>query len=68
MARGSGTSHREVNELLAQYTKFAAMVKKMGGMKGLFKGKQGGRRGRGRGGGGSWRGVCFSPFSLFFIF
>ena len=32
---------REVNDLLTQYTKFAAMVKKMGGMKGLFKGKQG---------------------------
>lgn len=29
---------REVQELLAQYTKFAAMVKKMGGIKGLFKG------------------------------
>ncbi len=38
VARGSGTSQREVNDLLTQYTKFAAMVKKMGGMKGLFKG------------------------------
>jgi hypothetical protein len=27
-----------VQELLTQYTKFAAMVKKMGGIKGLFKG------------------------------
>ena len=41
VARGSGTSQREVSDLLTQYTKFAAMVKKMGGMKGLFKGKQG---------------------------
>lgn len=38
MARGSGCSTFEVHELLNQYTKFAAMVKKMGGMKGLFKG------------------------------
>ena len=39
VARGSGVSVREVQELLSQYTKFAAMVKKMGGIKGLFKGK-----------------------------
>lgn len=32
-------SVREVQELLSQYTKFAAMVKKMGGIKGLFKGR-----------------------------
>ena len=32
---------REVQELLSQYTKFAQMVKKMGGMKGLFKNTQG---------------------------
>jgi signal recognition particle subunit SRP54 len=38
VARGSGTSQRDVQELLTQYTKFAAMVKKMGGIKGLFKG------------------------------
>ncbi|XP_022659708.1 signal recognition particle 54 kDa protein-like [Varroa jacobsoni] len=38
VARGSGCSTFEVHELLNQYTKFAAMVKKMGGMKGLFKG------------------------------
>ena len=38
VARGSGTSIREVDELLSQYNKFAAMVKKMGGIKGLFKG------------------------------
>lgn len=40
VARGAGVSTREVNELLAQYKKFAQMVKKMGGIKGLFKGKQ----------------------------
>lgn len=38
VARGSGTSIREVDELLSQYNKFSAMVKKMGGIKGLFKG------------------------------
>lgn len=38
VARGAGVTTREVQELLAQYTKFAAMVKKMGGIKGLFKG------------------------------
>ncbi|CAJ0944326.1 unnamed protein product [Ranitomeya imitator] len=38
VARGSGVSTRDVQELLAQYTKFAQMVKKMGGIKGLFKG------------------------------
>ena len=32
---------REVQELLSQYTKFAQMVKKMGGMKGLFKNTRG---------------------------
>lgn len=39
MARGSGVATRDVQELLTQYTKFAQMVKKMGGIKGLFKGK-----------------------------
>ena len=39
VARGAGVSIREVQELLTQYTKFAQMVKKMGGIKGLFKGK-----------------------------
>lgn len=29
---------REVKELITQYSKFAAVVKKMGGIKGLFKG------------------------------
>jgi len=38
VACGSGVSEREVRELLTQYTKFAAVVKKMGGIKGLFKG------------------------------
>jgi len=38
VARGAGVSIREVNELITQYTKFAQMVKKMGGIKGLFKG------------------------------
>ena len=38
IARGSGVSSREVQELLTQYQKFAQMVKKMGGIKGLFKG------------------------------
>ena len=38
VARGFGTSIREVEELIKQYGKFAELVKKMGGMKGLFKG------------------------------
>ncbi|GAB6021717.1 Signal recognition particle [Chamberlinius hualienensis] len=38
VARGAGVSTKEVQELLTQYTKFAAIVKKMGGIKGLFKG------------------------------
>ncbi len=37
-ARGAGVSQRDVQDLLTQYTKFAQMVKKMGGIKGLFKG------------------------------
>lgn len=39
IARGAGVTEREVKELAAQYTKFAAVVKKMGGIKGLFKGQ-----------------------------
>ena len=39
VARGAGVSIKEVQELLQQYQKFAQMVKKMGGIKGLFKGK-----------------------------
>ncbi|XP_033101149.1 signal recognition particle 54 kDa protein-like [Anneissia japonica] len=38
VARGSGVSAKEVQELMTQYGKFAQMVKKMGGIKGLFKG------------------------------
>lgn len=38
VAQGSGVTEREVRDLLTQYTKFAAVVKKMGGIKGLFKG------------------------------
>jgi signal recognition particle subunit SRP54 len=38
VARGSGVTSREVQELLGQYTKFGAVVKKMGGIKGLFRG------------------------------
>ncbi|KAI6181118.1 Signal recognition particle 54 kDa protein [Aphelenchoides besseyi] len=38
VARGSGTMLQEVKDLLAQYKKFADMVKKMGSIKGLFKG------------------------------
>lgn len=38
VAQGSGVTEREVKELISQYTKFAAVVKKMGGIKGLFKG------------------------------
>lgn len=38
VAHGAGVSQREVNDLLTQYSKFAQMVKKMGGIKGLFKG------------------------------
>lgn len=40
IAKGSGTSLNEVRELLSQYKKFADMVKKMGSMKGLFKGNE----------------------------
>lgn len=38
VARGAGVSRGEVNELLTQYGKFCQVVKKMGGIKGLFKG------------------------------
>lgn len=40
VAKGSGTTVTEVKELLSQYKKFADMVKKMGSMKGLFKGNE----------------------------
>ena len=38
MAWGAGVEEREVQELLKQYAKFSQVVKKMGGIKGLFKG------------------------------
>ncbi|KAI5611500.1 signal recognition particle 54 kDa protein [Silurus asotus] len=38
VARGAGVATRDVQELLTQYSKFAQMVKKKGGIKGLFKG------------------------------
>jgi len=38
VANGAGVTEREVQELLKQYAKFAQVVKKMGGIKGLFKG------------------------------
>lgn len=37
VAQGSGVTEKEVKDLISQYTKFAAVVKKMGGIKGLFK-------------------------------
>jgi len=37
IARGSGVPPIRVQELLSQHGKFAQMVKKMGGMKGMFK-------------------------------
>lgn len=37
VAQGAGVRTREVQELLVQYNKFAGVVKKMGGVKGLFK-------------------------------
>jgi len=37
VARGSGTSVHEVEEILAQYKRFQGMVKTMGGKDGLFK-------------------------------
>lgn len=38
LAHGSGVTEKEVKDLITQYTKFAAVVKRMGGIKGLFKG------------------------------
>ncbi|KAL3080859.1 hypothetical protein niasHT_031355 [Heterodera trifolii] len=40
VAKGSGTAPQDVKELLSQYKKFADMVKKMGSIKGLFKGNE----------------------------
>lgn len=51
VARGSGTSVREVEELLAQHQMFSAMVKKAGGKQGwMAKAQQAQARGAGRGG------------------
>lgn len=38
VAQGSGTSVREVEELLVQHKGFQGMIKKFGGNKGLLKG------------------------------
>ncbi|XP_077291462.1 signal recognition particle 54k [Arctopsyche grandis] len=38
VAQGAGVTEKEVKDLISQYTKFAAVVKRMGGIKGLFKG------------------------------
>ena len=38
VAAGAGVTEKEVQELLKQYSKFSQVVKKMGGIKGLFKG------------------------------
>lgn len=45
VSKGSGTQYKEVEMLLLQCTKFAEMVKKIGGAKGLLK-KQSGNPGR----------------------
>eukprot|EP00042_Codosiga_hollandica_P038034 m.305357 g.305357 ORF g.305357 m.305357 type:complete len:512 (+) comp55290_c0_seq3:20-1555(+) len=38
VARGAGVQVRDVQDVITQYGKFAQMVKKMGGIKNLFKG------------------------------
>ena len=45
VAKGSGTSVREVEEFLIQYRTIGGMVKKMGGKAGMFKQMQGRRGG-----------------------
>ncbi|WFD32488.1 signal-recognition-particle GTPase [Malassezia sp. CBS 17886] len=50
VARGSGTSVREVEEFLMQYRTIAGMVKKMGGKAGWLQKMQGGAGRRGAGG------------------
>lgn len=64
VARGSGTSVREVEELLSQHQMFSAMVKKAGGKQGwLAKAQQAqARGGAGRGGAGGM--PNFSPAQL----
>ena len=51
VARGSGTSVQEVEDLLAQHHGFAMMAKKMGGKNGLMSKLSGARGGAGGGGG-----------------
>ncbi|EUB59451.1 Signal recognition particle protein [Echinococcus granulosus] len=53
VARGAGVSQGEVKQLLVQHTKFAQVVKKMGGINGLFQQMPSGTGGgSGSGGGG----------------
>lgn len=51
VARGAGVSFQEVEEVIMQYSKLAGMVKKMGGMKSLFKDGPGGLANMAGGGG-----------------
>ena len=51
VARGAGVSQTEVKQLLVQHTKFSQVVKKMGGINGLFQQIPSGAGG-GSGGGG----------------
>lgn len=54
VARGAGVSQAEVKLLLQQHTKFYSVVKKMGGIKGLFQaGPRGGMMGAAGGAGAS---------------
>ncbi|TPX71079.1 hypothetical protein SpCBS45565_g01362 [Spizellomyces sp. 'palustris'] len=46
VAKGSGTTVREVEEMLVQFKKFADVVKRMGGNKGFLKGLGQGKPGR----------------------
>jgi signal recognition particle subunit SRP54 len=39
VAQGAGVTEKEVKDLISQYTKFAAVVKRMGGIIGPFKGR-----------------------------
>ncbi|KAG5463651.1 MAG: signal recognition particle, SRP54 subunit, M-domain-containing protein [Olpidium bornovanus] len=58
VALGSGTSVREVEELLVMHSRFALMIKKMGGSKGMLQNMMagGGLPGMGRGGPSARRG------------
>jgi signal recognition particle subunit SRP54 len=42
IAKGSGTSVEEINRLLKQFVQMKKMLKQLGGMAGLGKGKRGG--------------------------